>query len=111
MSVARGSATTRSGFSFTPSPTISATSCAPWPWSLTTLREKLVKIGTKVVSHGRYVTFPMAEVAVSRRMFRQHHEIGVSAVPSGKRSAQLSEIGLNVSAESPNGNTMTIWLY
>ena len=27
-------------------------------WSLTTLREKLIKIGAKVVSHGRYVTFP-----------------------------------------------------
>ena len=26
-------------------------------WSLTTLRERLVKIGAKVVSHGRYVTF------------------------------------------------------
>ena len=26
-------------------------------WSLTTLREKLVKIGAKVVRHGRYVTF------------------------------------------------------
>ena len=35
-------------------------------WSLTTLREKLVKIGAKVVSHGRYVTFQMAEVAVPR---------------------------------------------
>ena len=34
------------------------------PWSLTSLREKLVKIGAKVVSHGRYVTFQMAEVAV-----------------------------------------------
>ena len=33
-------------------------------WSLTTLREKLVKIGAKVVSHGRYVTFQLAEVAV-----------------------------------------------
>ena len=39
------------------------------PWSLTSLREKLVKIGAKVVAHGRYVTFQMAEVAVSRRMF------------------------------------------
>jgi hypothetical protein len=38
-------------------------------WSLTSLREKLIKIGAKVVSHGRYVTFQMAEVAVSRRMF------------------------------------------
>ena len=35
-------------------------------WSLTTLREKLVKIGAKVVRHGRYVTFQLAEVAVPR---------------------------------------------
>jgi hypothetical protein len=39
------------------------------PWSLTSLREKLIKIGAKVVSHGRYVMFEMAEVAVSRQMF------------------------------------------
>ena len=39
------------------------------PWSLTSLRDKLIKIGTKVVSHGRYVTFQLAEVAVSRQMF------------------------------------------
>jgi hypothetical protein len=39
------------------------------PWSLTSLCEKLIKIGAKVVSHGRYVTFQMAEVAVSRQMF------------------------------------------
>ena len=32
-------------------------------WSLTTLKEKLIKIGAKVVSHGRYVIFQMAEVA------------------------------------------------
>ena len=36
------------------------------PWSLTSLREKLIKIGAKVVSHGQYVTFQMAEVAVPR---------------------------------------------
>src|SRR5271154_2929740 len=39
------------------------------PWSLTSLREKLIKIGAKVISHGRYVTFQLAEVAVSRQMF------------------------------------------
>ena len=39
------------------------------PWSLTSLREKLIKIGAKVVSHGRYVTFQLAEVAASRQMF------------------------------------------
>ena len=40
------------------------------PWSLTSLREKLIKIGAKVVSHGRYVTFQLAGVAVSRQMFK-----------------------------------------
>ena len=39
--------------------------------TLTTLREKLVKIGAKVVRHGRYVTFQRAEVAVSRNLFRK----------------------------------------
>ncbi len=39
--------------------------------SLTTLREKLVKIGAKVVRHGRYVTFQLAEVAVPRELFRK----------------------------------------
>jgi hypothetical protein len=39
------------------------------PWSLTSLREKLIKIGAKVVRHGRYFTFQMAEVSVSRQMF------------------------------------------
>ncbi|NNM99490.1 MAG: IS1380 family transposase [Candidatus Eremiobacteraeota bacterium] len=38
-------------------------------WSLTSLREKLIKIGAKVVSHGRYVAFQMAEVAISRQLF------------------------------------------
>ncbi len=40
-------------------------------WSLTTLREKLIKIGATVVSHGRYVTFQLAEVAVPRELFRK----------------------------------------
>ncbi len=38
-------------------------------WSLTTLREKLIKIGAKVVRHSKYVTFQMAEVAVPRELF------------------------------------------
>ena len=40
-------------------------------WSLTTLREKLVKNGAKVVRHGRYVTFQLAEVAVPRSLFQK----------------------------------------
>lgn len=30
---------------------------------MTTLREKLIKIGAKVVGHARYVSFQMAEVS------------------------------------------------
>jgi hypothetical protein len=39
--------------------------------SLTTLREKLIKIGAKVVRHGRYVTFQRAEVAISKALSAQ----------------------------------------
>ena len=35
------------------------------------LREKLIKIGANVVSHSRYVTFQLAEVAVPRRVFQE----------------------------------------
>jgi len=40
-------------------------------WSLTTIREKLIKIGGKVVTHARYTTFQMAEVAVPRVLFNR----------------------------------------
>jgi hypothetical protein len=40
-------------------------------WSLTTLRERLVKIGAKIVRHGRSITFQMAEVVVPRGLFQQ----------------------------------------
>ena len=39
-------------------------------WTLTTLREKLIKIGAKVVRHARGMVFQMAEVAVPRELFR-----------------------------------------
>ena len=38
-------------------------------WSLTTLREKLIKIGTKVTRHSKSVFFQLAEVAVTRNLF------------------------------------------
>jgi hypothetical protein len=31
---------------------------------LTSMKEKLITIGAKAVSHGRYVAFQMAEVAI-----------------------------------------------
>ena len=58
--------------------------CPDEPWSLTTLREKLVKIGAKVVSHGRYVTFQLAEVAVPSALFAE-----ILRLIDGLRSAPL----------------------
>ena len=40
-------------------------------WSLTSLKEKLVKIGAKIVRHGRYVIFQMAEVTVPKELFQE----------------------------------------
>src|SRR5262249_12346604 len=40
-------------------------------WSLTTLRERLVKIVAKIVRHGHSITFQMAEVAPPRGLFEQ----------------------------------------
>ena len=40
-------------------------------WSMTTLRDRLVKIGAKIVRHGRSITFQMAEVMVSRGLFQR----------------------------------------
>jgi predicted translin family RNA/ssDNA-binding protein len=39
-------------------------------WTLTTLREKLIKIGAKVARHSGKIIFQMAEVAVPRELFR-----------------------------------------
>ena len=38
-------------------------------WTLTTLREKLIKIGAKVVARSKAVTFQLAEVSVPRTLF------------------------------------------
>ena len=40
-------------------------------WSLSTLRDRLVKIGAKIVRHGRSITFQMAEVMVPRALFQK----------------------------------------
>ncbi len=40
-------------------------------WSMTTLPDRLVKIGAKIVRHGYLTTFQMAEVMVSRGLFQQ----------------------------------------
>lgn len=38
---------------------------------MTTLRERLVKIGARIVRHGRFITFQMAKVMVPRGLFKK----------------------------------------
>jgi len=54
-------------------------------WSLRTLKEKLIKIGAKVVRHSRYVIFQMAEVAVPKALFCEilYRIRQLLAMPSG----------------------------
>jgi hypothetical protein len=40
-------------------------------WSLRSLLVKMIKIGAKLVDHGRYLTFQMAEVSNSREIFAE----------------------------------------
>lgn len=40
-------------------------------WSMTTLRDRLVKIGAKIVRHGREIVFQMAEVMAPRALLWQ----------------------------------------
>ncbi|MCK4462589.1 MAG: transposase [candidate division Zixibacteria bacterium] len=56
-------------------------------WLLRTLREKLIKIGAKVVRNARYVISQMAELLVSRSLF---HEIL-------ERIGQLKPISISIS--------------
>lgn len=51
-------------------------------WSMTTLRDRLVKIGAKIVHHGRSITFQMAEVMVSRGLFQKILDVIAVLCPS-----------------------------
>jgi hypothetical protein len=50
--------------------------------SLTTLRNRLVNIGARIVRHGRSVIFQMSEVMVPRGLFRQIPEAIARRRPS-----------------------------
>ena len=40
-------------------------------WSISALREQLIKIGAMVVRHGLYITSQMAEIAIPRALFAE----------------------------------------
>ena len=48
-------------------------------WSLTTLREKLIKIGAKAVRHAKYLTFQMAEAAMRASCSRRSSTASIAS--------------------------------
>ena len=44
---------------------------AVWQWSLTSLNERLIKIGARILTHSRYVTFQLTEVAVLKGLLAE----------------------------------------
>jgi len=54
-------------------------------WSLTTLRDRLVKIGAKIVRHGRSIAVQMAEVMVPRAVFQQILDAVAAVRPEAPR--------------------------
>lgn len=46
-----------------------ATPLAVATWSLTSLRERLIKTGARLVRHARYAVFQFAEAALPREVF------------------------------------------
>jgi hypothetical protein len=57
-------------------------------WSLTSLKDKLIKMGAKVVSHGRYASSKMAEVI---------HPLA-SGLPASSENAYQREVLLRSSS-------------
>ena len=58
-------------------------------WSLTSLHERLIKTGARLVRHGRYAAFQMAEALLPRAVFAGLHDliIGLRDPPAGALSA------------------------
>ena len=58
-------------------------------WSLTSLRERLIKTGTRLVKHARYAVFRMAEAALPRDVFAGALGLinGLRGPPAGAASA------------------------
>ena len=70
--------------------------------SLTTLKERLIEIGAKVVSHGLSLAFQMAEVGAPRR---REEEIGKCRITSEQPCCTRDEgrpLGLGLQDQGPN---------
>jgi hypothetical protein len=73
-------------------------------WSLSSLKEKLIKIGAKVISHGRIIAFQMAEVAIPRHMFQEILQLIAEAAADAAARAGMSRPMVMRSRETDRRN-------
>jgi len=77
-------------------------------WSLTSLQQRLVKTGGRLIKHARCCWLLLPEGHLSRRLFGKHAEADRGAAPAGrlvirergKSSAEKSSRGTGVSGEA-----------
>jgi Transposase DDE domain group 1 len=62
---------------------------------MTTLRERLVKIGAKIVRHERSITFQMSEVMVPRDLFQKIQAAIAALRPFGPMLTISTRLGLS----------------
>jgi hypothetical protein len=67
-------------------------------WSLTSLREKLIMIGDKIIAYARYTVFQMAEAAVPRDLFRRIMELIDGAQAMGRGTMLTATVGPDLRA-------------
>ena len=92
-------------------------------WSLTTICEKVVKIGAKVVAYARYAVFQMAEVAVPCDLFRRICDMiddlrprepapcrRTGRVARGKRRAKCARVAAKQARIAPLRQVMAVGL-
>ncbi len=84
-------------------------------WSLSSLRERLIKTGARLVRHGRYAIFQMVEVAIPRRVFAtiltMINALRISTTSSGTNADALawpSELPLHAITEHTTYDTPNI---
>ncbi len=58
-------------------------------WSLTSLRERLIKTGARLVRHARYAIFQFAEAALPRRVFA-----GILGLINGLRGPPVATVSV-----------------
>ena len=73
-------------------------------WSLTSLKEKLIKIGAKLVSHGRYVALPDGRGRRAENAVRRDPATDRGPASAARSSAGVNGAGCLISSKNHGGD-------